>query len=150
MNYLRFFLVLFLIGTAPASAMLHIPREQAIPSRTASTNRTKTIQEFLHHLPFFPDHKFHKRGKNPDDRYASMEEGKVAFICSMFFLLCLGAVALSSLELFLIPAFMLACAASILGAIGIKRRNPVFATLGLILGILEIVAAIIVLALIAF
>jgi len=71
----------------------------------------------------------------------------ISFVCAMLALACLAAVGITSFQLLLIPVFVFATIAAIMGAIGIKRLKPGYAIIGMVVGLLAIVGGFMTLAL---
>jgi hypothetical protein len=87
-----------------------------------------------------------RRRLNPQDRYNVTTEGIFSVMCSILMLVSFTALALTSFPFFIVPAFIFAGLATVFGAIGIRRRKPGYAMIGMGLGILGMVAGFIVLA----
>ena len=93
----------------------------------------------------------HRTGKHHPDAYRrsfSTSEGIFSAICAAFSLISLAALALTSSQLFIIPAIGFAVAAVVFGCIGIKRVQPGYAIAGLLTGILAILGGIVALVLV--
>jgi hypothetical protein len=140
-----YLLLAILIFLAPeASALFHQHKTTPESSVRSSQPAQQQAQIFEYTASSYPaiqeaQHFYPKRHVNPDDSYRSTLEGTISVVCAAFSLLFFVAVSAASFPLFLIPAFVFAVAATVFGAIGIKRHRRGFAILGLALGLLEII-----------
>ena len=133
----------------PANALLPAPKgartEQA--GSPPAQNHLQRHQPILSILPFREKRRIHGPRQNPYDRYIDTSSGTISLICAALALVCIGGVAITSFSLLLIPVFLFATLAAVFGAIGVKRHKPGYAIAGMTLGMLEIVAGFLLLAL---
>ncbi len=83
---------------------------------------------------------------NPDDRFIDNSPGILAVVSAGFGIAAFIALGLTATTAFLIPIFVGGIVATVAGAVALKRHKPVYAILGLTLGLLEIIGGIIALA----
>ena len=137
------FMVLLLSFCEPANALLRRQHAAAVKSQTESTSSTNTAYKFDYS---YDGPRVRKHHPTDEDRFYSSIEGIVAFTSTILSLACLIALSITSVQFFIIPALAFATLATILGAVGIKRMKPGYAIVGLIVGLIELVAGFAVLA----
>ncbi|MEO6834145.1 MAG: hypothetical protein ABI378_15680 [Chitinophagaceae bacterium] len=136
-------LLIFLSFCLPANALLKQHHSAAAKTQTAFSSRINTEYQFAN---FQTEPRVRKYHPTDEDRYYSSIEGMVAFTSTILSLACFIALSITSVQFFIIPALAFATLATVLGTVGLTRMKPGYAIIGLVVGLIEIVAGFAVLA----